>query len=319
MSRASVTRAGAGLAALFIMAGVSERSASAQGAWVDAPGSLSSSFNYTFSNSPNLIANPDTTYEDENVSAHIFVVGLEYTPIENLAVDVALPLMMTKYGGDGMPGRRHGDYDDGDFHTTFTDLRANARYQVLQDIVAFSPHLGFTLPVADYETQGFAAAGRHLKALHLGGSVGKLFDPFAPNLFFQATYEFTLAEKFDQTITESEADVTKEIGQNRSDLNLVLGYFFLEGDLRINAGFNWRVTHGGVNFTDFADYDDYETDPRFLYHDALLNEEFMLVGGDVGYNITERLSVDVTSRYFVRGYNALDGIRLGLGLTFGIL
>lgn len=318
MSRASVTRAGAGLAALFILAGVAERSASAQSAWVDGAGSLSSSFDYAFSNSPNLIANPDTTFEDEKVSAHIFSLGLEYTPIEHLAVDATLPLMMTKYGGDGIPGERHGDYDDGDFHTTLTDLRMNARYQVLQDIVAFSPHVGFTLPVADYETRGFANAGRHLKALHLGGSVGKLFDPFAPNLFFQATYEFSLVEKFTGTTTDAEAEVTKEVGQNRSDLSLLLGYFFLEGDLRINAGFNWRVTHGGINFTELGDEIPLN-DPRFTYHDALLNEEFMLLGGDVGYNITDRVSVDVTSRYFVRGYNALDGLRLGVGLTFGIL
>ena len=319
MSRSSVTRAGAGLAALFIMAGVSERSASAQGAWVDEAGSLSAGLDYSFNSSPDVVADSDLKFEGEDITAHSVSLSAEYTPIENLAVDATLPMTMLKFGGGAdAPGDPHGDYDDGDFHTTLTDLRANVRYQVLRDIVALSPHLGFTLPVADYETQGFAGAGRHLKALHLGASVGKLFDPFAPNLFVQATYEFTLAEKFDQTNTESEGDVTKEIGQNRSDVSAQLGYFFLDGDLRINAGFNWRVYHDGIAYEDLGASIPL-TDARFTYHDALLDEEFTLLGGDVGYNITDRISVDATSRFFVAGSNTLNGMRLGLSLTFGIL
>lgn len=327
MSRASVTRAGAGLAALFIMAGVSERSASAQGAWVDEAGSLSAGLDYSFNSSPDVVADSDTKYEGQKITAHTTSLSAEYTPIESLAIDATLPMTMLKWGGvdapgqpDDAPGEPHGQYDDGDRHTTLTDLRANVRYQVLRDIVALSPHLGFTLPVADYETQGFAGAGRHLKALHLGASVGKLFDPFAPNLFIQATYEFTLSEKFDQTITDSEADVTKEIGQNRSDVSAQLGYFFLDGDLRVNAGFNWRIYHDGIAYEDLGtDNGIPGTDPRYIYHDVLLKEQFMLLGGDVGYNITDRISVDATSRFFVAGSNTLNGMRLGLSLTFGIL
>jgi hypothetical protein len=307
------------LAALFIMTGVAERSASAQGAWVGEAGSLSAGLDYSFNSSPDVVANSDLKFEGEDITAHSVSLSAEYTPIESLAVDVTLPMTMLKFGGGAdAPGDPHGEYDDGDSHTTLTDLRANVRYQVLRDIVALSPHLGFTLPVADYETQGFAGAGRHLKALHLGASVGKLFDPFAPNLFVQATYEFTLAEKFDQTNTESEGDVTKEIGQNRSDVSAQLGYFFLDGDLRINAGFNWRIYHDGIAYEDLGTAIPL-TDARFLYHDALLDEEFMLLGGDVGYIITDRISVDATSRFFVAGSNTLNGIRLGLSLTFTIL
>ena len=319
MSRASLTRAGAGLAALFIMASVGERSAAAQGAWVDEAGSLTGGLNYSFNSSPNVVADSDTKFEGEDITAHTVSFSAEYTPIDHLAIDATLPLTMLKFGGgEDAPGFPHGDYDDGDYHTTLTDLRANVRYQVLQEVVALSPHLGFTLPVADYETQGFAGAGRHLKALHLGASVGKLFAPFAPNLFIQATYEFTLAEKFDQTDTDAQAEVTKEIGQNRSDISAQLGYFFLEGALRVNAGFNWRITHDGIAYTELGEEIPAD-DARFIYHDALLEEKFVLLGGDVGYNISDRISVDLTSRFFVGGSNTLDGIRLGLGLTFGIL
>ena len=317
MSRASVMRAGAGLAALFIMAAVSERSAAAQ-AWVDDAGTLSTSLDYAFSKSNAVVEEPGEEFDGEPVTVHAMTLGLDYTPIERLGLQASMPLVMVKYGGDGDPFMRHGDYDDGDFHTTLTDFRLNARYQLMQEIVAFAPHIGASIPVTDYESVGFANAGRGLKQLHLGASVGRTLDPAVPNLFFHATYEFSLVEKYSDTATDAEADVTKEVGQNRSDISALLGYFFLDGDLTFDVGFNWRISHGGINFTDVPGEIAVD-DPRFVYHDPLLNEEFILLGADVGYNLTDKVSLNATSRFFLRGYNTSDAIRFGLGLTFAIL
>ncbi|HKE16550.1 MAG TPA: hypothetical protein VKB80_16875 [Kofleriaceae bacterium] len=315
MSRVSLTRAGATLAALLLVAAFCERNAAAQ-AWVDPAGSLSASFDYSYSPSSAIVTNPDVPKsEGEPITAHMFQLGAEYTPIEDLAVDATMPIIAVKYGGDGDPFPRHGSYDDGSLHTTLTDLRLNVRYQLLHDIVAFTPRIGASIPVTDYEHVGFANAGRGLKQLHLGASVGRTLDPVLPNLFAQATYEYSLVEHFTDTMTEEEADVTKTVGQNRSDIAALIGYFFLDGDLRVDLGFNWRIQHGGVGFLTLGD----PGQPMYDYHDPLLDEEFMLLGGDVGYDVTDRLSVQATTRFFLRGYNTRDANIFGLGLTFAIL
>jgi hypothetical protein len=312
MSRASLTCAGAGLAAFVILC-AGARAARAQ-AWVDPAGSLTTSLDYAYSPSDSVVITPDRDAPGESITAHTISLGVEYIPIENLGVQASLPIVATKYSGDGMPAPRHGEYDDGDMHTTLTDLRLGLRYQLLREIVAFTPHIGGSIPITDYENVGFANAGRGLKQLHAGASLGRTLDPVLPNLFVHASYEFSLVESFDDTMTEEEAEVTKDVGQNRSDVAFLLGYFFLDGDLRINLGYNWRIHHGGINFTDYTVGSTLD-----MYHDPLLNEEFMLLGGDIGYDLTDRLSINASTRFFLRGYNTRDANLFGLGLTFAIL
>jgi hypothetical protein len=310
MSRASAIRATAFAAAgLLISSLLLAGNADAQGAWVDPAGSLSGSLDYVMGPSNAIVETPDLEFEDEPIISHTISLGAEYTPIEDLAVEASLPLVLVKYQGDGESFPPHGNYDDGDYHKTLQDFRLGARYQLLREIVAFSPHIAGSIPVRDYENQGYASAGRRLKQLHLGASVGRTLDPILPNLFVHATYEFSLVEKLDAT------PETEEVGQNRSDLAFLLGYFFLDGDLSLDVGANWRIAHGGIEFTEYGDYAQSVQD----YHDALLREEFILVGGDVGYKITDRFSVDATARFFVRGYNTRDSNIFGLGLTFAVL
>jgi len=315
MSRASLMRAGFWFAALLITGVSYERAAGAQ-AWVDPAGSLSTSVDYEFSPSSAVVETPDRSFDGEPITAHMISLGAEYVPIDRLGLQVSLPLLAVKYGGDGMPFPQHGSYDDGSFHTTLTDVRLNARYELLRDIIAFTPQIGVSVPVKKYEHVGFANAGRGLKQLHMGASIGRTLEPVVPNLFFQAQYEFSLVEKFDDTATPEQAAVTKTFGQNRSDVSFLVGYFLLGGDLTIDLGLNWRIAHGGMTFEDLPN------DPMatlYIYHDPLLKEEFLLVGGDVGYNITDRLSINATTRLFVRGSNTRDANIFGLGLTFAIL
>jgi hypothetical protein len=310
MSRASAARATVLAAAGVLLSGLFlAGNADAQGAWVDPAGTLSASVDYVMSPSEAIVETPDLEFEDEPIISHAVTLGAEFTLIENLAVEASLPVMFTKYAGDGESFPAHGNYDDGDYHSTLQDFRMGARYQLLREVVAFSPHIAGSIPVRDYENQGYAAAGRGLKQLHLGASVGRTLDPILPNLFVHATYEFSLVEHLDAT------PETEEIGQNRSDLAFLLGYFFLDGDLSVDVGANWRIAHGGVHFTELGEHPQAVQD----YHDALLREEFILVGGDVGYKITDRFSVDATARFFVRGYNTRDSNIFGLGLTFVVL
>jgi hypothetical protein len=56
-----------------------------------------------------------------------------------------------------------------------------------------------------------------------------------------------------------------------------------------------------------------------MNHDPLLNEEFLLLGGGVGYAINEVIHVTALVRFFVRGYNTRDSTLLGVGVGWNIL
>ena len=112
--------------------------------------------------------------------------------------DRGAPFGALKYTGNktAYPHPGGGSYDDGKTHTTLTDLRGGVRYQVLEAPVALSPHLAVSIPVADYETVGNTVAGRHLKMLHVGLGIGRVFGSAT---YVHVLYEFSLAEKFDRT------------------------------------------------------------------------------------------------------------------------
>lgn len=281
-------------------------------AWVDEPGALAAGLDYIYAPSNDIIETNGEQFDDLPIVAHGVTLSAEYVPFEKFAVTAQLPMLMVKY--DGMPSPSfppHGSYDDGNLHTTLTDFRLNARYNLLREpYVYFTPHLGFSIPVADYETVGFATAGRGLKQLHIGASLARTLTPSVPEAYFHASFEFTFGERYDVT------PVTESFGQNRSDTSLQIGYLLLEGRLNIHAGGNLRLAHGnGLNFLDLAML----PPDAFNYHDPLLREQFLLVGGGAGYAITDKLSATLQARFFAWGENTRNAHVFGLGLSWAVL
>jgi hypothetical protein len=286
-----------------------ESTAHAQ-AWVGYKGSLDADFDYNLGISDKVLGSGDIEFKDGGTTSHQLSIGAEYVPIDKLAVNVTLPVVFLKYTGNktayAHPGG--GEYDDGDLHTTLTDLRAQVRYQVLDGVVALAPHVGFTIPVADYETVGNTVAGRHLKALHLGLSIGRVISEETP-LYLMARYEFSLVEKYDRNAA------TEKYSQNRSDLNFIVGYKLLEGKLDINASVNYRMSHGGLDFADFSRW----TPDENMFHDAILKEKILLIGGGVGYQLTNSLSASASVGVFVTGENTQNASVFALGLSWSVL
>ncbi|MDB4961858.1 MAG: hypothetical protein JWP01_1857 [Myxococcales bacterium] len=295
------------VAAVFLM-GLSSV-AHAQGAWVGEPKTLSVDLSYQYVPSSAVVVSPDIEVADRPTRNHVFTLGAKYVPIEKLAIEGALPLAMLKYAGTTahMPP---GAWDDGNYHTTLTDLRVGARYQLLEEAVALSPHLAVSIPLMDYEVIGFATGGRHLKQLHIGASIGRTLDPWVPNMYLMGSYELSLAEHYDAT------PVTEDIGQARSDLEAQIGYLFLDGALSFNLAGSWRIQHGGIGFEDFST-------PGFsqdliLNHDPLLDEEFVFLGGGASYSVTETVAVSAVVRFFVRGHNTRDQNLFGLNVSWDV-
>jgi hypothetical protein len=272
-------------------------------AYLGESNSLSSSVTYTFAPSGSIIVsstgddNPlDDRQPEATVFAHIIDLSAQYvTPIEGLAVSARLPLVGTQLRDgsfDHVPAP--GEYDDGDLHFDFTDLRGGLRYQVkaIEQYVGLSFAVSGSVPVQDYPTSGFAFPDHHLKALYFGGSVARTLDPLLPNAFFQLEYEYVLREKVD---IDPE---TEKFGRDLSDVAFSLGYF-LPANLYAAAGLNGRMSHGGVGFNDLP----FETPVVVDNHDRLLAEDFLLAGGDLGYSVTDSFGLGAAVRFFVWGKN----------------
>ncbi len=277
-------------------------------AWVDDKGSLNFSLDYNLGISDKVVVDQGADFPDAGATTHQFTLGAEYVPIEHLAVDVGLPLVLIKYTGSKTAYKHPGggSYDDGSFHSTLTDLRVGARYQVLDDPLALSPHIAVSIPVANYETVGNAVAGRHLKALHLGLAAGRVFGEAT---YVHALYEFSIVEKYDRTVE------TAKFGQNRSDFTVTVGHKFLDQRLDLHADVNGRVTHGGMNFSQFNSLpaDD------VMYHDPILAESMVLVGGGVGYQLTSAVGINAGARLFVTGANTQNASVYVFGVTWTAL
>jgi len=284
------------------------RDAHAQ-AWVADKGTLDFSLDYNLAISDKVVVDKGMDGIDAGATTHEFTLGGEFVPIRNLAVNVGLPLMLIEYTGDKSAIYAHpggGRYDDGNLHATLTDLRAGARYQVLEDPLALSPHLAVSIPVANYEAVGNAVAGRHLKALHLGLAVGRVFGEAT---YAHALYEFSIVERYDRTME------TAQFGQNRSDFAVTVGHKLLDQRLDLHVDVNGRVTHGGMNFSQFGMLPMNDQ----LYHDPILAESILLVGGGLGYQITNGLGISAGARLFVTGANTQNANVFVFGVTWTAL
>jgi hypothetical protein len=301
-------------ASILVAFGSAGNDAHAQ-AWVGDKGALDFSLDYNLGISDKVIQDKGPDFTSAGTTAHQFTLGAEYAPVDHLAVNVGLPLVLLRYSGtlNMYPHPGGGSYDDGNTHTTLTDLRAGVRYQVLDEPIALAPHIAVTIPVANYETVGNTVAGRHLKALHLGLGIGHVFGEAT---YVHLLYEFSLVERYDRTA------VTKTFGQKRSDFAATIGHKLLDQRLDIHIDANGRVTHGGVNFSEI-NFAAPPTDPATFdvaqFHDAILAESIYLVGGGVGYQLNNNLGVSLSGRLFVAGANTQNASVIALGVTWSPL
>lgn len=310
-----LVRAMAACGLALVTSAVATSDAEAQ-AFVGPQGGLGIGLDYSFGTSNAVVVSSDDKLKPYGTQLHTIELEAEYTPIDRLALSLSVPVMLIKYSGS-MTGFAYphspapGEWDDGEMHSTLQDGRVGARYQLLAEPFVLTPHAALTVPLADYETNGYAAVGRHLIQGHFGASVARTLDPVLPNLYIHAMYEFTLSQKSDA------APTTDEINQNRSDIAAQIGYFFLEGDLEINAAANWRLTHGGVDFE--IDQWNMATDEQREFHDELLDEDFIFLGGGLGYALTPSVQLTAYTRFFITGQNTRDTMLFGLNAAWALL
>jgi hypothetical protein len=294
------------IATLWCLSG---RSAWAQ-ARVDDQGTLTLGLDYSYGTSHGVLVRTDMP--DMPVSPttiHTGILRAEYVPIDRLALDVAVPYMVIKYTGTNRHMPVIGQWDDHKSHGTFQDGEIGARYALLTEPFQLTPSVAVSRPLQNYATNGFTDVGRHILEGHFGLSAARTFDPIAPNLFIEASYVFTLGQKYDATAN------TEKINQDRNDVSAALGYFLLDGKLTVAVAGNYRWSNGGIDFLKFASY----TKDVMDYHDVLLDESFLYLGTDIGYAVTDRVNLGVLTRFFVTGANTRDQNVFGVNLSYSVL
>jgi hypothetical protein len=234
---------------------------------------------------------------DANDVGHTRVLSetfsLTYSPSDRWLLSASIPYVHARYHGE-FP-HRGTSIDDGQYRGTFTDLRLEAHYQVLETPFAFAPFVGLIIPTHRYAALGHAAPGRDLREQWLGFYVGKSLDEWLPRTYVQLRYNFAFVEK------------KVGVSHNRSNLDLEVGYFFNpRWSVRALAG--WQRTHGGI---------DLPVPPGtyyYPYHDQLGGERYFQVGGGVAWAFGESSNVHLL---YKRSLSGANGHRLNNGFTVG--
>lgn len=277
-------------------------------AYVAERGSVSGSLTYNYGFASAIAMSDGFEYKDQFVRTQAMVLGAEYVPLENLAVGLTLPFIAVIYDAEqsGALYDPHGPYDDGSYHFNLQDLRADARYMVLESPVTLAVNLGLTMPLTDYAVQGSAALGRHLVQGRLG--VFASYSPtFLGRAFISGGYELTLSQKFDKSPD------TAKFGQTRSDVNAQLGYFATD-TLAIFLTSLARIQHDGVDFVKF----DSLTADQQIFHDGILKEAVLLAGLGASYQLTDALSLNAGYAQFIGGRNTLKSNAASLSVGWAI-
>lgn len=299
------------LAGVVVLVSSGSRWARAQEAFVDEPNSLTFGLNYTYSPSGKFIGEPngDSEIPVFETFAHLVIPSLGYaTPVEGLAVEAELTLLAIKNGDNNYyHWPMNGPYDDGELHYTATDLTAGLRYQIkpIEEYLGLALSAGGVTPVADYPTMGTVHAGDHLKGVYAGIDLARTLDPALPDLFVAAGYRFVLRERVD--VDED----TEDVNRNYSEQSAQIGYF-LPANLVIAAGANARFSHGGADLATLA----FDPASVQINHDRLMNEDFVLVGGDLQYNVSEQIDLGIAARFFVWGRNTRNQNLYGLYASY---
>jgi hypothetical protein len=266
-------------------------------AWLPAEGSFGTAF--TYNNVLNLKHyDPDGNEVDAgHTRSEAYGLSVGYSPSDKILLTAGIPYVTTRYWGD----RPHpGEIDNGDHHSTFTDLRISVHYQALLEPFALAPYIAFVTPVTDYETFGHSAPGRGLNETWLGFWIGKNLTDWVPNTYVQGRYNYAFVEE------------VANVAHDHSNLDFEIGHF-LSRQWSIRATCFMQFAHGGV------DVPMPPTNPLYPYHDQLSATSFTNLGVGGSYSTSPQVSfylMYLTSLNGENGHKVDQGVTLGMSFGF---
>jgi hypothetical protein len=244
-------------------------------------------------------------YDGGRIRMNMAVFGLTYSFTDRLAAGASVPYASARYDGRTPHAT---SVDDGAYHSSFTDLRLDLRYNLWREPAMVTPFVSAIIPTRDYATFAHAALSSGLEQYLVGVSVGRRLDPILDAGFAQLRYSYAFVEE------------VLGVSHDRSNVDLEIGYF-LTPSLGISAIGSYQRTHGGIELplpgTPAAAA--FRQTPYFVHHDQLAQSNYVNVGGIVSYALTG--TVDVFASYqstvWGRSMHAIQpGLAFGMSVGF---
>lgn len=285
-------------------------------AWVSDKGELSLSLRSDYQYASGIFLGKYGLTTGLTTSFVNSALSVEYVPIEKLSTALTINANGASYTGPtSLPtatnfALAHGGQDDGSRHWNVTDLEFNAHYQAYDGPVTVTPGLRLRTPVTDYENQGYAAAGTHLKEAGLGFALGK-YGLGVEDLIFQAGYMFTVTSKEDRGGADS-----LQYRPIRSDVDLSFAYIFSQ-KFAAAAGASLRITHDGFQIDQYHDLT--VNDPMnglIAWHDPVLKQWYLAPSALASYQVSDAVSLTGNFAIIVVGNNVSNAMTFGLTASF---
>ncbi|MGH9203132.1 MAG: hypothetical protein ACRD2A_18045 [Vicinamibacterales bacterium] len=258
----------AALAVIF--AAVSAAPARAQ-AWLPSQGEATVSFVFSDSfvkeHAINKVRSPGS-----NINTQSLLADVTYGVRDDLSVTVSLPIVRARFLSSGTPPHPT-IQDDGRYHTTATDFRVDIRYNAMNKRgMVLTPYLTTVTPSHGYEYFAHAAPGRRVNEVQVGTYFGTTVDKLLPGMFVQGRYGYGIQERF------------FDFSHNRSLFSVESGYF-VTPDVRVFGMMSGQRTHGGLDLDTRSTW----PDAWWLNHDRITRENFVNVGGGLGWSFNEQV------------------------------
>lgn len=268
-------------------------------AWLPPEGSFSYSIDYS-----NVLNKKHYTKDGEerdvgHTDIDILSISGSYSISDRVSVNASLPVVRSRYRGEGLGGHDH-KIDDGNWHSTITDLQVSVNFQATQGPVAFAPYVGMVMPTHNYTTLGHSAPGRDLNEFWLGFYSAVSLNEWIPRTYVQVRGNYAFVEKL------------QDIDHDRINATLEIGYF-INPSWNVRALVSQQWTDGGISVPVP------QTSPLFPDHDRLAAEEFITVGAGATWIINDRTSVYGLYMQAIEGSNAhkVDH-RVSVGVGYGV-
>lgn len=275
-------------------------------AWIAPKGTGLVSINYQYVSYPGHLSYLGVRFPVGSSLAQTAFFELEYSVTDKAALTVGLPFVSTRYTGTRPPPTRcgpafdaHSLTDDGKWHSTVQDCGFNFRYNIFQQPFLLTPFIGAVLPTHDYEADGEAALGRHLRELHIGVNLGRQLDPILDNGYAHVRYAYAFVER------------PLGVPLDRSNLSLEVGYLVLNS-LSFRGFASYQRTHGGFLRAEC------ETE-LFQIHDRALRDNHWRAGGGVSFAFNNSFQIygDYVTVLSGSSSHYGSGVGIGMGWAFG--
>jgi hypothetical protein len=285
---------------LSVCLGVLSPSTTEAQAWLPEQGQMTISLLSAYSDVKYHYGNDHVPEARGSVYYYTANAGIEYGIMNSLALNVSIPVSISRYVGK-FPHRFAGKpVDDNVYRGGFQDFAFMIRWMSLMRPLVVTPFLSVIIPSHKYKTLGHTAVGRDVRELHLGIYLGKLAMGISDNLYTELGYDFAFVEMID------------DISANRSRAEFTLGYF-VTPIVSLSTSIVYAKTHGGVIPTAIDQIHDPED---FHEHDRHAADEYINIGGSASVSVSDPLNLYVMFGAMVWGKNIMAPRTLAFGLNW---